>query len=125
MKNFKKILFFFGIFFCIHIKTEEKFDVFEQKIKGLEALVLSLMQNITLQQEQIQLLQKQLNVNQAFEEHDNDILEEDHSDENDHRMTLRIPKSLMIQIDIKRKQRIGKISRNLWILETLDRATRK
>lgn len=75
MKNFKKILFFFGIFFCIHIKTEEKFDAFEQKIKGLEALVLSLMQNITLQQEQIQLLQKQLNVNQAFEEHDNDILE--------------------------------------------------
>jgi len=45
--------------------------------------------------------------------------------DDDHRLTLRIPKSLMAKIDIKRKQRIGKISRNLWILETLDRATRK
>ena len=46
-------------------------------------------------------------------------------EEGDHRLTLRIPKSLMAKIDIKRKQRIGKISRNLWILETIDRATRK
>ncbi|MGZ6251074.1 MAG: hypothetical protein ACXWL2_03535 [Candidatus Chromulinivorax sp.] len=45
--------------------------------------------------------------------------------DDDHRLTLRIPKSLMAKIDIKRKQRIGKISRNLWILETLDRATKK
>lgn len=45
--------------------------------------------------------------------------------DDDHRLTLRIPKSLMAKIDSKRKQRIGKISRNLWILETLDRATRK
>ena len=45
--------------------------------------------------------------------------------DDDHRLTLRIPKSLMAKIDVKRKQRIGKISRNLWILETLDRATRK
>lgn len=45
--------------------------------------------------------------------------------DDDHRMTLRIPKSLMAKIDVKRRQRIGKISRNLWILETLDRATRK
>lgn len=50
-----------------------------------------------------------------------DIVEQD----DDHRLTLRIPKSLMAKIDVKRKQRIGKISRNLWILETLDRATRK
>ncbi|MBP6869293.1 hypothetical protein KBC04_00195 [Candidatus Babeliales bacterium] len=49
------------------------------------------------------------------------ITEEDE----DHRLTLRIPKSLMAKIDVKRKQRIGKISRNLWILETLDRATKK
>jgi predicted HicB family RNase H-like nuclease len=45
--------------------------------------------------------------------------------DDDHRMTLRIPKELMAKIDTKRKQRIGKISRNLWILETIDRATRK
>lgn len=50
-----------------------------------------------------------------------EIIESD----DDHRLTLRIPKSLMAKIDVKRKQRIGKISRNLWILETLDRATRK
>jgi len=47
------------------------------------------------------------------------------AEEDDHRLTLRIPKSLMAKIDVKRKQRIGKISRNLWILETIDRATRK
>lgn len=46
-------------------------------------------------------------------------------EDDDHRLTLRIPKSLMAKIDAKRKQRIGKISRNLFILETLDRATRK
>lgn len=45
--------------------------------------------------------------------------------DDDHRLTLRIPKSLMAKIDVKRRQRIGRISRNLWILETLDRATRK
>jgi len=45
--------------------------------------------------------------------------------EDDHRLTLRIPKELVNRIDMKRKQRIGKISRNLWILETLDKATRK
>lgn len=43
----------------------------------------------------------------------------------DHRLTLRIPKWLMDKIDIKRKERIGKISRNLWILETLDKVTKK
>ena len=55
------------------------------------------------------------------ENFDEPIVEQD----DDHRMTLRIPKSLMAKIDKKRKQRIGKISRNLWILETIDRATRK
>lgn len=43
----------------------------------------------------------------------------------DHRLTLRIPKFLMDKIDIKRKQRIGKISRNLWILELIDKETKK
>lgn len=47
-------------------------------------------------------------------------------DENkdDHRLTLRIPKVLMDKVDVKRKQRVGKISRNLWILEMIEKATR-
>jgi len=43
----------------------------------------------------------------------------------DHRLTLRIPKWLLDKIDAKRKNRIGTISRNLWILETIDKATKK
>jgi len=31
----------------------------------------------------------------------------------------------MSKIDVKRKGRIGKISRNLWILEILEKATRE
>ncbi len=54
-----------------------------------------------------------------------DVSAEALAQEDDHRLTLRIPKSLMAKVDVKRRQRIGKISRNLWILETLDRATRK
>lgn len=42
-----------------------------------------------------------------------------------HRLTLRIPKKLLEKIDIKRKNRIGSISRNLWILETIEKATSK
>jgi predicted PilT family ATPase len=41
----------------------------------------------------------------------------------DHRLTLRIPKELLKKIDSKRKERIGKISRNLWILEQIEKAT--
>jgi hypothetical protein len=43
----------------------------------------------------------------------------------DHRLTLRIPKSLLDKVDVKRKQRVGSISRNLWILELIQRATQK
>ena len=46
------------------------------------------------------------------------------SDE-DHRLTLRIPKHMMQLIDKKRKERVGKISSNLWILELIDKAVRK
>lgn len=109
---------------CLHLKSEDKFEVLDQKIKNLEVLIISIAQNMSLQQDFIQLLQKQLEVNIVIGE-DDEIIVEDHSDDNDHRLTLRIPKSLMAKIDIKRKQRIGKISRNLWILETLDEATRK
>lgn len=44
--------------------------------------------------------------------------------EGDHRLTLRIPKYLMDKIDVKRKNRVGKISRNLWILELIEKHTR-
>lgn len=43
----------------------------------------------------------------------------------DHRLTLRIPKFLMAKVDEERKKRVGKISRNLWILEILEKATTK
>jgi len=43
----------------------------------------------------------------------------------DHRLTMRIPKWLMDKVDEKRKERVGKISRNLWILEIIDKATKK
>jgi len=46
------------------------------------------------------------------------------TNDDSHRLTLRIPKWLLAKIDIKRKERIGKISRNLWILETLAKATK-
>lgn len=49
----------------------------------------------------------------------------DELDGSDHRLTLRIPKSLMAKVDLRRKKRIGKISRNLWILEILEKATQK
>lgn len=42
----------------------------------------------------------------------------------DHRLTLRIPKWLMDKVDDYRKKRVGKISRNLWILEMIERATK-
>ena len=40
----------------------------------------------------------------------------------DHRLTLRIPKWLIEKVDTKRKERVGKISRNLWILEVIEKA---
>lgn len=42
--------------------------------------------------------------------------------DSDHRLTLRIPKWLVDKIDEKRTAKIGKISRNLWILQQIERA---
>ena len=42
----------------------------------------------------------------------------------DHRLTLRIPKWLVDKVDTKRKERVGKISRNLWILEVIEKAAK-
>ena len=47
------------------------------------------------------------------------------NNEEEHRLTLRIPKHLMELIDKKRKERVGKISRNLWLVELIEKATRK
>jgi predicted HicB family RNase H-like nuclease len=124
MKNIKKITFCFGMLLNFYLQSEDRLEALDQKIKNIEALVVSMSQNMKLQQDLIQLLQKQAQFNFVVE-NDEEILSEYHSNDDDHRMTLRIPKSLMAKIDIKRKQRIGKISRNLWILETLVEATKK
>ena len=50
---------------------------------------------------------------------------EEAQENNDHRLTLRIPRWLLDKIDIKRKERVGTISRNLWILETLEKNTKE
>lgn len=42
----------------------------------------------------------------------------------DHRLTLRIPQWLLDKVDAKRKERVGVISRNLWILEQIEKAAR-
>ncbi len=51
-------------------------------------------------------------------------LVEDTFQNGDHRLSLRIPKYLIDKVDEKRKNRVGKISRNLWILELIERSTR-
>ncbi len=43
-------------------------------------------------------------------------------DDGDHRLTLRLPKWLLEKIDQKRKLRVGNISRNLWILEQIEKS---
>jgi len=49
---------------------------------------------------------------------------QEHEDDT-HRLTIRIPKWLLAKVDTKRKERVGKISRNLWILEVIEKATKK
>ncbi len=43
-------------------------------------------------------------------------------DADDHRITLRVPYWLIEEIDSKRNGRLGKISRNFFILDILERA---
>ncbi len=52
-------------------------------------------------------------------------IEKDMNSSEDHRLTLRIPKWLMDKVDDKRTERVGKISRNLWILEVIEKASKK
>jgi len=54
------------------------------------------------------------------------VISKELSNDDDHRLTLRIPKILMQEIDKQRKARsLGKVSRTLWILEVLEKATKK
>lgn len=41
---------------------------------------------------------------------------------NDLRMTLRMPSWIMEEIDLRRKQRSGKVSRTLFVLEIVEKA---
>lgn len=45
--------------------------------------------------------------------------------EDDDRLTLRIPKNLLQKVDARRHGRLGKVSRNLCILEMLDKSLRE
>lgn len=51
--------------------------------------------------------------------------EQEHDQDDDHRLTLRIPKTLLEKVDIKRRQRVGTISRNQWILELIEKTTQR
>jgi len=46
----------------------------------------------------------------------------ENENDGDHRLTLRMPKWLLEKIDQKRKLRLGSISRNLWILEQIEKS---
>ncbi len=136
MNKFKKLLFYFGLFFVLTLKTEDslvsQLKDLEENIKSLEIIITDVAKNLTAQKRLFILLQKQFESNLAID-NENDDSEEDEEieiaqikpEDDDHRLTLRIPKTLMAKIDKKRKLRIGRISRNLWIIETLERATRK
>lgn len=41
-------------------------------------------------------------------------------DKSDFRFTLRVPSTVILQIDRKRKQKLGRFSRNNWILEAIE-----
>lgn len=64
------------------------------------------------------------NVNKFISKGGTLAIEDMQIQDDDHRLTLRIPKYLMDKVDEKRKKRVGKISRNLWILELIEKATR-
>ena len=49
----------------------------------------------------------------------------DESLQGDHQLHLRIPRWLLAQIDIKRRERVGTVSRNFWILELIDKEIKK
>ncbi len=122
MKKLKILLLFFIVATKLFAEKDQVADL-EETIKSLE-IVIALQQEKLSQN--IQEISTENNI--VLEEVSDDILNEEKDiiiENDDHRLTLRIPKSLIAKIDIARKQRIGKISRNLWILETIEKATKK
>lgn len=70
----------------------------------------------------IKMVQKPVNVTsdkqaEAFISKGGSIIQETNDD---HRLTLRIPRDVLNKIDVERKKRVGRLSRNLWILETIE-----
>lgn len=56
---------------------------------------------------------------ETLERGENILLQEEN--EKYHRLTLRIPTWLLEEIDKKRSQRVGNISRNQWIVEKIEK----
>lgn len=115
----------------IIISIERLLDNFAQNHKDLSDIAIfmqkrknyfymALFENDPLMLKEI--LKKEEELNNKSTDTESDII--DGNPDPDHRLTLRIPKWLMNKVDIKRKERVGKISRNLWILETIDKATK-
>ncbi len=50
---------------------------------------------------------------------------EDQQKQEDHRLSLKIPKWLLREIDRKRRERVGNFSRTLWIVEQLEKAVKR
>lgn len=137
VNDFKKVMFYLVLFLTFNLKTEDiasQLKNLEQSIKCIEVVIADVAKNLTAQKKIFALLQKQFESSLALDTDTENDSEEDEeeteainikAEDDDHRLTLRIPKILMAKIDKKRKLRIGKISRNLWILEVLERATKK
>lgn len=125
MKNFKTVLFCFGLFFTFALTAEKsslsQLSDLEYNIKYMEGIIADATKNLNAQKKLLALLERQLaGLDIHFTEDEDD--ETCDLEEDDHRLTLRIPKRLIAKIDKKRKQRVGRISRNLWILEILEKA---
>lgn len=108
MNNFKKLSLCCGLLVSNFISSDSEHEKLQQKVQFLQAVIADIMEG-----------QPEVKVSDELKTVD---LE---SNDDDHRMTLRIPKWLVAKIDIKRKQRVGKISRNLWILELIEKAVKK
>jgi hypothetical protein len=90
-------------------------------IKELKKKVLIIDNNTTKKEDNVQ---KFISKGGSIPEEDSPKNTSDRADQF-HRLTLRIPKELLECIDNKRKNRLGKISRNLWILKQIEKASEK
>ncbi len=115
MKFFKILSLYVALNFYNFINADNDHERLKQKIDFLENVIADIMQNGSPL-----VTTPHYNNSCLYDEQDDNDEEDD-----DHRMTLRIPKWLIKKIDEKRKQRVGKISRNLWILEVIVKAVKK